>query len=224
MLPGHVLLDHQGAIVQADDGFGALLMTPAARLRGCDVLSITAPADREECYQAIAALQATGKPFDIVKRFIRHDDTVLWVRNSVSRMVFQQQDLIVATCTPVVEPMGRHGPGDLHHTAQVQARMVEAQRSICHPFPLAGPSWPALLEVYIAEAEGRIIDINTLATKLGQRHELITRYVAALVGSGVLEVETRNLAPDTAKAYRLTTSAVHRLEDYLLTFAAPAAR
>jgi hypothetical protein len=224
MLPGHVLLDHHGAIVQADDGFGALLMTPAARLRGCDVLSITAPADREECCEAIAALKATGKPFDIVKRFIRQDDTVLWVRNSVSRMLVQQQDLIVATCTPVLEPIARHAPGDLLHTAQVQVQMVEAQSSICHPFPLAGPSWPALLQVYIAEAEGRIMDIDMLAASLGQSRTLINRYVTALVGSGVLEVETRSLDPDVAKAYRLTTGAVHRLEDYLLKFAVPVTR
>ena len=46
----------------------------------------------------------------------------------------------------------------------------------------------------------------------------------ALVGSGVLEVETRSLDPDVAKAYRLTTGAVHRLEDYLLKFAAPVTR
>jgi hypothetical protein len=69
MLPGHVVLDQQGAILEADESFGSLLMSPVAGLRGRNVLSFTAPADREECTQAIAMLRDAGCPFDITKRF-----------------------------------------------------------------------------------------------------------------------------------------------------------
>lgn len=218
MLPGHVVLDQQGAIIEADDGFETLLMSPVAKLRGRNVLSFTAPADRQECTQAIAGLRTTGRPFDITKRFIRQDESILWVRNSVSRMTIQQTELIVATCTPVLPVVRRRTPGALLDSAHLHAAMVRARNNVGDPLLLSGASWPLLLEVYIAEAEGRLVSASTLGDHLGQSWAASQRWINALVGADVLEVEIGNPAPDAPKTYRLTSGTVERLEEYLSTF------
>jgi PAS domain S-box-containing protein len=219
MQPGHVLLDQQGGIVQADDSFGTLLLSPMARLLGRNVLSFTAPADRDECTQAIAKLRETGRPFDITKRFLREDDSVVWVRNSVSRMMVGDNELIVATCTPIPDHMRQQTPDSLLRSARRQVAMVEARGRIADPAVLAGPSWPALLEVYIAEAEGRAVNAAALSSHFGQGIHLTRRWIDLLVGSDILEVETRNMSHDAAKSYRLTSGALRRLEEYLVAFA-----
>jgi PAS domain S-box-containing protein len=218
MLPGHVVLDQQGAIVEADDGFETLLMSSVADLRGRNVLSFTAPADRDECTRAIAGLRTTGRPFDITKRFIRQDDSTLWVRNSVSRMTIQRTELIVATCTPVLPDVHRRTPGALLNSAHFHAAMARGRNSVGDPLLLSGASWPLLLEVYIAEAEGRAVSAISLADHLGQSKEASQRWINVLISSDVLEVELGSLAPDVSKTYRLTSSAVQRLEEYLDTY------
>lgn len=218
MLPGHVVLDQQGRIVEADDSFGTLLLSPVDRLRGRDVLSLTAPADRAECTAAIAGLRATGQPFDIVKRFVRADESLLWVRNSVSQLTIRQESMIVATCTPMPHHERRRTPETLLRSARLQAAMRKAQGSIGDPLLIQGISWSTLLEVYIAEAEGRPIDVASLVDQLQQSARLIQRWVDALMSADILEVETCDPVPNRAKCYRLTAGAVERLEGYLMTF------
>ncbi len=218
MLPGHVVLDQQGAILEADDSFGLLLMSPVAGLRGRNVLSFTAPADREECTRAIATLRDTGRPFDITKRFLRQDDSTVWVRNSVSRMIIERKELIVATCTPISPDHHRRTPELLLDTARAQAAMAAARADIADPALVSGTSWNVLLQVYIAEGEGRAVSVAWLAEHLKLSHVTSQRWINALLAADVLEVEIRNLAPDTVKCYRLTSATMHRVEEYLAKF------
>lgn len=218
MLPGHVVLDQQGAILEADDSFGSLLMSPVAGLRGRNVLSFTAPADRDECTQAIATLRDTGRPFDITKRFLRQDDSTIWVRNSVSRMIIERKELIVATCTPIAPDHHRRTPELLLESARVQAAMAEARAEIADPVLVSGKSWSLLLQVYIAEGEGRAVSAEWLAARLKLSHTTSQRWINALLAADVLEVETRNLAPNTVKCYRLTATTMQRVEEYLAKF------
>jgi PAS domain-containing protein len=94
-LTGHVLIGHDGAILEADDGFADLLRADTTTIPGRRVLDVTAPADREECCRALDGLRATRRPFSIVKRFICDDASPIWVRNSVSIMVSSRPDLVV---------------------------------------------------------------------------------------------------------------------------------
>lgn len=220
MQPGHVVLDGRGGIVDADESFGHLLLSSTADLRGRNVLSFTAPADRDECKQAIAGLHETGRPFDITKRFIRFDGGIIWVRNSVSRMVIRGTDLIVATCAPLAESPLREAPAALLQSARMQLSMLKARSLVGAASLLSGPGWPALLQVYIAEAEGRAVTVAELADLLGDPILSCQRWVEALVQFDMLEVETRNVGLDAPKAYRLTGEAGVRLERYLAATAA----
>jgi hypothetical protein len=218
MAPGHLLIDHRCAILEADEAFGRMMHREPESLRGCDVLSLTAAADRDECTRAIGTLVATRRPFDIVKRFVREDASVLWVRNSVSMMRCNGDDLIVATCAPVADRNPRQAPAALLNTARLQVAMVEERGRICDAQLLSGPSWQALLHVYIAEAEGRSASIADLAGRVGQSPEVLARWIKLLSTNDVLDVETANTDPSVAKCYRLTATAAERLEAYLTKF------
>jgi hypothetical protein len=218
ILSGHVLIGIDGAIHNADSGFADLLRADRPSLLGRRILDVTAPADRDECCLALDGLRATRRPFNIVKRFVRDDASLIWVRNSVSIMGDGKTDLIVATCAAIPEGLSRRGPADLLDTARDMMAMSQERASVCNPQLVAAPGWSALLEAYIAEAEGRATSVPALAERLGHSENLVGRWIAALVSHDVLEVETRDPKPDAAKAFRLTSSAVRRLEQYLAKF------
>lgn len=218
-LAGHVLIGEHGAILEMDRGFTELLRSNPERLRGRPVLDITAPADRAECAEAIARLRATGRPFNIVKRFQREDLSLLWVRNEVSIMSGSASNgLVVATCTAVSPDAGRRHPAALLANARnLMALSHERVRVTTLPL-ITETGWNVIVSTYVAEAEGRAIGVAQLAAALGEAESVVTRWVALLIRDAVLEVETRDPRPDTPKAYRLTATALARLEDYLKAF------
>ncbi|KKI20327.1 hypothetical protein [Sphingomonas sp. Ag1] len=96
--------------------------------------------------------------------------------------------------------------------------MAAAQSDIADPALVSGTSWNVLLQVYIAEGEGRSVSVAWLAEHLKLSHVTSQRWINALLAADVLEVEIRNLAPDTVKCYRLTSATMHRVEEYLAKF------
>ena len=218
-LAGHVLIGEHGAILEMDHGFTELLHSRPERLRGVPILDITAPADREECARAIARLRRTGRPFNIIKRFQREDASLLWVQNAVSIMSGTASNrLVVATCTAVAPDVERRHPAALLANAHaLMALGRERVRVTNLPF-LTETGWNVIVTVYIAEAEGRTVDVGQLAAAVGESQSVVARWVALLVRDGVLELETRDPQPDAPKSYRLTGQAVARLEDYLRRF------
>jgi hypothetical protein len=219
---GHVLIGSRGIILEADEGFGAMLHEAPDRLRGREVLSITAPADHAECSEALDRLRRTGQAFDIIKRFIRQDRSVLWVRNSVTRMPVGQMDLLVATCAAVAVAPVRQTPAHLLSSARRQLSMIRERSAVCDETFLSGPSWEALLLIYVAEAEGGVVDAEHLATRLGPNSATIGRWLLAMQSAGIVEIETRESRPDAVKSYRLAAETTQRLERYLARFSASA--
>ncbi len=220
ILAGHVLIGDEGSILGADVGFGELLKACPHSLPGRRILDITAPADREECCRAMEGLRVTRRPFTIVKRLVRDDASLIWVRNSVSIMAGAHMGPVVATCTAVPEDPARRSPAALLDAARFMRATAQGRDIVCEPQLTSAPGWDALLEIYIAEAEGRSIDVPALAGALRQSEALVRRWVAALVSHNVVEVETRDPMPDAEKAYRLTASTIDRLERYLIKFGA----
>jgi PAS domain S-box-containing protein len=217
--PGHLLLDRHGAILEADAAFGRLMHVAPDTLRGRDVLSLTAGADRSECADAFRRLLETRRSFDMTKRFVRADTSVLWVRNSVSLMTLDRTDVVVATCAFVSQPETRRTPAGLLESARAQLAMIEDRRHLGDPLLLSGPNWTTLLEVFIAEAEGRTVDLASLSDHYGHSPEVVARWLAMLIKAGLLEVEARASDPHGEKSYRLTATATERLEAHLARFA-----
>lgn len=215
MQAGHLILDLAGHMRGIDEHFCALMRAQWSDMIGRPVLDITAPADREECGEAIRLLCDTGRSFRLSKRFIRDDQTLVWVTNTVSLMQGSDgQDVIVATIDPLIEDDERQ-PALLLGSARFLDACKGDRQAVFDASLFPDTAWDAILAAYIAEAEGGAIDVVSLAARLGVSLDRAGRWVDVLITQQVLEIETRRSSPDTTKCFRLTAAAHRMLEEHL---------
>lgn len=213
---GHVLIGTQGELLDMDAAFCDIMHCDPQGIRGRLVLDVTAPADRNECARAIAHLRETHRPFVIVKRFIRDDGSLVWVRNTVSiTMDGGSAPTVVATIEPVEAPIGHDSPAILLDVARFLVKARRDRGTVCDRALFSEPGWDAVLAAYVAEAEGRAVDVATLAAMLNHAPTTVERWVKALLQYNVLEIEYRNPSAEAPKAYRLTSDTHRKLEAYL---------
>lgn len=213
---GHVLIGTDGRLLDVDAAFCDIMRCDPEGVRGRFVMDLTAPADRQECAQAIATLLATQRPFAIVKRLIRCDGSLVWVRNSVSiTMDGSRAAMVVGTIEPVAEPEGDGNPAILLDVARLLIKGRRDRETVCDRSLFSDPGWDTVLAAYVAEAEGRALDVVTLAGKLGHAPATVERWIRALVQHHVLELEYRKPRAEAPKAFRLTGDTHRKLETYL---------
>ncbi len=215
MQSGHVLIGGRGELLSIDRGFSTIMQALPASLIGRHVLDVTAPADREECSTAIARLRATGQSFEISKRFIRDDGSLIWVNNTVSIVDHgRDADLIVATVTPLVQTTDR-APARLLDAARLLAQLqIDRAERFRGSLKIDMP-WSLMLAAYIAEAEGRAISAAGIAAQFGVTQQSAERWIAILLAARQVEIETREQDPCAAKSFRLTATAHLSVEDHL---------
>lgn len=212
---GHVLIGSAGEFLSMDAAFCGIMRLPEDAMRGRFVLDVTAPADRADCAMAIQRLRETGEPFEIAKRLIRDDGSLVWVKNSVSIMIGDDgPGTIMATIEPVV-PREDQDPARLLDSARLHIAIRKDRGSVCDPAFLSEAGWDAILAIYVSEAEGRSVDVARLAELIGQRPGHTERWVKALLHTQMIEIEYVNPHAETAKSYRLTTDAHRKLEAFL---------
>lgn len=214
MQAGHLVLDMAGHMRGLDQHFCAIMRAEWADMIGRPVLDITAPADREECGEAIRRLCDTGQSFKIDKRFIRDDNTLVWVTNTVSMMQGGGESMIVATIDPLIADDTRQ-PALLLGSARFLQACKADQRTVFDATLFPDTAWDILLAAYVAEAEGAAIGILNLVDRLGISVDSAARWVNLLIPQGALEVETRLSSPYSAKCFRLTGKSHQVLESHL---------
>lgn len=213
---GHVLIGTDGKLLDVDAAFCDIMRCDPEGVRGRFVMDMTAPADRQECAQAIATLLATQRPFAIVKRLIRCDGSLVWVRNSVSiTMDGSRAAMVVGTIEPVEEPDMEDNPAILLDVARLLVRGRRDRETVCDRSLFSDPGWDTVLAAYVAEAEGRAVGVATLAAQLDHAPATVERWVRALLQYNVLELEYRNPRAEAPKAFRLTSETHRKLETYL---------
>ena len=78
--------DLKGKIIFTNDAFCKMLGYDSSQLVGKTIAQLTHPADVERNMQLFRKLVAKSKPFEIEKRYIRKDGSVLWANVSASPM------------------------------------------------------------------------------------------------------------------------------------------
>ncbi|HEY2561565.1 MAG TPA: chemotaxis protein CheB [Caldimonas sp.] len=84
---GVVHTEVDGRITLANARFGRITGRPPEALVGTSVLSIVHPDDRENNAEAFRRLAADGTPFELEKRYLRGDGSVVWVSSSVTAVL-----------------------------------------------------------------------------------------------------------------------------------------
>jgi PAS domain S-box-containing protein len=216
MTSGHVLVGPDGRVLSTDRGFSEILRTDPKSIVGRHVIDITAPADRAECCAAIADLRRSGIPFEISKRMIREDGSLVWVTNTVSMVGHGgDEDVLVATIRPIADLGDMRAPALLLDCAQMLISIRHDRSSVLSTSMILDTAWDVLLAAYVAEAKGRSIDVPGLARRARVSETRAGRWIAALLKEGALEIETRLTDPHAPKSFRLTSGTHASLESYL---------
>ena len=216
MRSGHILVGSDGQLLSIDRGFSEIMHTPPEALIGRFVLDVTAPADHAECSAAIARLWATRQPFEIVKRMVRGDGSLVWVENTVSIVDHgRDEELLVATITPIPQVTAPRAPALLLDCARLMTDLREDRAAIFDSSLFPDTAWDVILGAYIAEAEGRAITASCLAETIGISQARADRWISVLIAQDAIEVETRQHDPHAPKSFRLTAATHARLEDHL---------
>lgn len=212
VLVGHALLGTRGEVLSLDAGYCSILGTGADEIVGRCVLDVTAPADRVTCATLMRDLVATREPFQVSKRFMRSDGSVIWVSNTVSIIAFgDAPPMVVSTIVPIAAPDART-PANLLDCARF---LLSSRRDRAGAFDTTmfiEPAWDMMLTAYVAEAEGAALDLDALARAASMSATSAERWVRALIQEGLLETE---VSCGPAGPYRLSDRAHQQFEDYL---------
>jgi PAS domain S-box-containing protein len=214
---GHIMMGETGDMVRVDAGFCSIMRASSAAMIGRSVLDVTAPEDRAGCRDAIRRLLATSEPFQVIKRLLRDDGTIVWVTNTVAQADFGDgPNSFVATVIPV-DPNGYRGkPGVLLGYARALRDSRRARATTFATTLFTEPAWDLLLSAYIMEAEGGLLGPAALARAAGVSGPVALRWARALVSDGLLEVEHRHAAATVAEPhYRLADRAHETFERYM---------
>lgn len=214
MQVGHMQLETDGRICQVDDEICAMLSQTAGSMLGRSVIDITYPPDRAVCRRSMRMLCETRRPFAVVKRMIRGDGSPLWVSKTVALATFGDAAApVLATITRGGEPCdGAKAHERLRQARRLVADLRERREWLKSPIFVDPPS-SILLSAYVAETEGTLADIDTMAADAGVPASVLVRWIRAMAAEGLIEEEGRT--EEGAFGYRLTQQALDRCERYL---------
>jgi PAS domain S-box-containing protein len=216
MWSGHIIVDDMNDLLAVDPGFCNIMRASSAQLIGRNVWDLTAPADREECALAIAGLRNTGQPFEISKRLVRADESLIWVTNNVSLVRNAGgRNILVATISPMAESPAERAPARLLNYARMMVTARMDRRSVLAHDLSTDLAWDVILAIYIAEAEGKAITTTGLAEQLGMRRNQADRWITLLLSEGAIEIETRKADSFSPKSFRLTAKTHSDFETHL---------
>jgi PAS domain S-box-containing protein len=212
---GHALLGARGEILSTDEGFCTILETEADALLGRGVLDVTVPADRLTCQTLMRNLRATREPFRVTKRFIKADGSPVWVTNTVSIIALgDAAPMLVSTIVPIASPADGMNPAKLLECARLLLSSRQERRSVFATAIFADPAWDMMLAAYLAEAEGAVLDLGTLARAANVPQGSAARWVRAMQHDQLIEVEAQGADTPTS-LFRLTATAHAQFEDHL---------
>jgi PAS domain S-box-containing protein len=222
---GHLLIGEKGEILSANKAFCDIIAAPAEDIVHRLVSDITAPPDREECAIAIERLRRTHQTFSISKRFIRADESLIWVTNTVSIMTTGTgEPVIVASIVPITDPAQYRSPAQLMRCARFMVTARSQRRIMFSQALVSDPGWDVLLGLYVAEGEGASLTGEGIAAMTAISARQLSHWVAILMECHLIEIEGDQ--PEAISGggemflpLRLTALAHKKIEDYLAKLA-----
>lgn len=211
MLVGHSISDANGLLLTMDPAVEALLHRSQVELVGKSYAEITHPDDRQRNGAQLARLAPGAGPIRIRKRYLRPDGMAIWADLHVSRLGqgLDMGRLVGTLYLPDPESIA-FGPESLWKTALKVDAMMRRRREELGDDLFGDKAWMILLQTYLAEAEGRAIEISALSDLARISVAQTTRWVSALAQKALVEVPDWN-----EKAIQLTALGLDRVESLL---------
>lgn len=209
MPAAHCVSTLDGVILQADQGFLDLLQRRESDLIGISYRQITDPRDLQRSGNMLAVLEAAAAPVRLQKRYLRPDGTSIAANLLVTR--FSDPDRLISTL--FWHEGGRDLPPARLWEAALRIRHVhDARVKLFGPDLSTDPIGSLLIGIYLAEAEGRAVGLNQIATYADVAISTATRWVAVLRQRNIIDAQA-----DATFNLQLTRAGLDRVEAMLTT-------
>ncbi|MBD8641427.1 MULTISPECIES: PAS domain-containing protein [unclassified Sphingomonas] len=209
MPAAHCVSTLDGVILQADQGFLDLLQRRESDLIGISYRQITDPRDLQRSGNMLAVLEAAAAPVRLQKRYLRPDGTSIAANLLVTR--FSDPDRLISTL--FWHEGGRDLPPARLWEAALRIRHVHDARVKLFGADLStDPIGSLLIGIYLAEAEGRAVGLNQIATYADVAISTATRWVAVLRQRNIIDAQA-----DATFNLQLTRAGLDRVEAMLTT-------
>ena len=193
MLIGHSISDANGLLLTMDPAVESLLQRPLDELVGKSYAEVTHPDDRARNIDQIKRLAPEDGIVKIRKRYLRPGATPIWVDLHVSRLGrgLDTGRLVATLYLPDPKPLAPDSEGALPErlwsvAIQVDARLRRRREELGEEL-FGDHAWLLLLRIYLAEAEGRALGVETLAAETQILPARARRWVDALAEKQLVE-------------------------------------
>ncbi|MET0361312.1 MAG: PAS domain-containing protein [Sphingobium sp.] len=209
MIVGHSVGDHNGRIIEVDENVCELLHRSRKQLIGTSYVELTHPDDRELNSAKLDELRSNRVPFSFRKRYLRPDGSSVLVDLHVSMLrVGQDAGRLVGTLSLPGEQEEHASPRELWRRVCAQIRLVNLRTTLLGGDFMADHAWTIMLHIYLAESEGRLIDVRSLAGITTLPPASARRWMEALRDRMLIERNERD-------ELQLTTTGLVLLENIL---------
>lgn len=187
VLIGHSFSDGEGRLLAVDSHVCEILHREERELIGVLFQSITHPEDRERNVAAVMALRPADRPLSLKKRYLRPDGSAVWSSIQVSRMRSDDGSRLVGTIQLIHPDCIKPHPERLWRSAKNLSASIDRRRAELSDDLFTDYPWTIMLQIYIAEAEGRMTSAIEI-TNLGRlRIAVTTRWLLVLEQRGLIE-------------------------------------
>lgn len=187
---GAVVSDLQQRIVYADDRYCEIVGRDRRQVIGHQALSFTYAADLPINQPRLDKLAQNEPGFTIVKRYVRGDGTLVWVRNHVTRFTDSDgKPLLCATTEEARRPFGDVRLARNYETVCLLCAGFASGRRQLSSDLVSAPTFEALLWLYRAEVEGTSKTVEQLAALTGSANAVMVRWMTVLRDRSLIEVE-----------------------------------
>lgn len=186
MPTAHCVSTTQGVILAVDRGFLDLVQLSEAQLIGTSYRDITHPDDLRKSKRMLDSLVDRAPPLRLQKRYVRPDGS------TVAALLFVTY---FADTERLVSTLFWHEDG----AEMVPERLWEAALRIQHVNRVrrqafgdeigTDPVGAILVAIYLAEAEGRVVGLDQLASEVGMATSTADRWLKALRQYGIVQFD-----------------------------------
>lgn len=204
MPTAHCVSTTDGIILAVDRGFVDLMRRPETALVGSSYRDITHPTDLARSARMLDGLVDRAAPLRFDKRYLRPNGSSVAAHLLVSR--FTAPDRLVSTLF-WQEAAGTVSPARLWQAALRIRHVLDVRRAQFGAELASDPVGTLLVSIYLAEAEGRAIDLAAAAEEADLTPATALRWVRALRQQGVVQA-----GGDESLDIRLSQAGIIKME------------
>lgn len=212
VLIGHTLATAEGRLLAVDPQVCEIMHREERELIGVTFQTLTHPDDLDKNVAALMALRVQDGPLSLKKRYVRADGSAIWSSIQVSRLRADDGSRLVGTIQMISAPSVDADPRSLWRSARRVHALIERRRAELSDDLFSDYPWLILLQVYLAEAEGRKADMLSITETTRLRQAMVERWLVVLESRGLIE-----RSEWTDHAPQLTTAGMSRVERLLRT-------